>query len=98
MQVGSDVILVTGATGQQGGATARELLAAGHKVRAMTRKPDGDAAKELAANGEEVVRGDFDDVASLQAALAGVWGVFAMQNTPDALLADDRLKRSYLGI
>ena len=43
MNKGVDAILVTGATGQQGGATARELLAAGHKVFAMTRNPDSDA-------------------------------------------------------
>jgi len=47
MSVGG-TILVTGATGQQGGAVARELLAAGHSVRAMTRNPDGEAAGALA--------------------------------------------------
>lgn len=84
MQGGRKVILVTGATGQQGGATARELLAAGHAVRAVTRKPDSDAAKALRALGAEVVRGDLDDAVSLEAALAGAWGVFAMQNTWEA--------------
>jgi len=84
MNVGTDLILVTGATGQQGGATARELLAAGHKVRAMTRNPDGDAAKALAALGAEVVRGDLDDADSLKAAMTGAWGVFAVQNTWEA--------------
>jgi len=77
-------ILVTGATGQQGGAVARALLAGGHKVRAMTRKPDGEAARALAGKGAEVVRGDLDDVASLEKALAGAWGVFAVQNTWEA--------------
>ena len=43
----SKVILVTGATGHQGGAVARELLARGHRVRAMTRKPEGDAGRDL---------------------------------------------------
>jgi uncharacterized protein YbjT (DUF2867 family) len=84
MNVGSDVILVTGATGQQGGATARELLAAGHTVRAMTRNPDGDVAKALAALGAEIVRGDLDDADSLKAAMSGAWGVFAVQNTWEA--------------
>lgn len=84
MRIGTDLILVTGATGQQGGATARELLAAGHKVRAMTRKPEGSAAKALAALGAEVVQGDLDDVASIERALAGAWGVFAVQNTWEA--------------
>jgi len=80
MQTGKDKILVTGATGQQGGAVARELLAGGHSVRAMTRKPDGDAAQALAALGAEVVAGD----SSLAAALDGVWGVFAVQNSWEA--------------
>ena len=84
MQVGKDLILVTGATGQQGGATARELLAAGHRVRAVTRKPDGDAAKDLAKAGAEVVQGDLDDGGSLREVLRGVWGTFAVQNTWEA--------------
>ena len=84
MNKGSDAILVTGATGQQGGATARELLAAGHKVHAMTRNPDGEAAQALAAAGATIVRGNLDDEASLEAALEGMWGVFAVQNTWEA--------------
>src|SRR6266700_1948128 len=39
MNRGKDLILVTGATGKQGGSVARELLANGHKVLAMTLKP-----------------------------------------------------------
>lgn len=84
MDKGKDLILVTGATGSQGGAVARELLARGHKVRAMTRKPDGEAAKALARLGAEVVQGDLDDGASLRRAMAGAWGVFGLQNTWEA--------------
>lgn len=84
MRKGQDLILVTGATGQQGGATARELLAGGHKVRAMTRNPEGDAAKALAALGAEVVKGDLNDAASLERALTGAWGAYAVQNTWEA--------------
>lgn len=84
MKTGTDLILVTGATGQQGGAVARELLAKGHKVRAMTRKPESSAAKELKALGAEIVTGDLDDAVSLERALAGVWGVYAVQNTWEA--------------
>ncbi len=84
MRAGKDVVLVTGATGQQGGAVARELLARGHKVKAMTRKPDGDNAKALAELGAEVVQGDLDDAASLERALDGAWGVFAVQNALEA--------------
>jgi uncharacterized protein YbjT (DUF2867 family) len=84
METGKNLIVVTGATGKQGGATARELLARGHKVRAMTRKPDSPAAREIAKLGAEVVAGDLDDAASLERALAGAWGVFAVQNTWEA--------------
>lgn len=80
----NDAVLVTGATGQQGGATARELLAAGHDVVAMTRRPDSEPARALAAAGARVVRGDLDDEASLRAALRGAWGVFSVQNTWEA--------------
>ena len=84
MERGKDLIVVTGATGHQGGATARELLAKGHKVRAMTRKPDSPAAKELAKLGAQVVTGDLDDAASLERVLAGAWGAYAVQNTWEA--------------
>lgn len=84
MQKGTDVILVTGATGNQGNAVARQLLANGHKVRAMTRRPEGAAAQALGSLGAAVVQGDFDDSASLEQALSGAWGVFAVQNTWEA--------------
>jgi len=75
-------ILITGATGQQGGATARALAGKGFTLRAMTRNPDSDAAKALAAaTGAELVKGELDDAASLKAALAGAWGAYAVQNT-----------------
>ena len=79
------LILITGATGKQGGATLRHLAKrGGFKLRALTRKPEGDAAKALAALGAEVVTGDLDDAASLTRALAGAWGVYAVQNTWEA--------------
>ena len=77
-------ILVTGATGKQGGAVAHELLARKHRVRAMTRKPDSDAARKLRGLGAEVVQGDLNDEASIKKALAGAWGAFAIQNTWEA--------------
>jgi uncharacterized protein YbjT (DUF2867 family) len=84
MQKDKDAILVTGATGNQGGAAARELLANGCRVKAMTRNPTSEAAQALVAEGAEVVRADLDDPSSLESALAGVWGVFAVQNTWEA--------------
>lgn len=77
-------ILVTGATGKQGGALINELIGKQWNLRAMTRHTDGDAAKALRGAGVEVVYGDLDDPASLRAALDGVSGVFAVQNTWEA--------------
>jgi uncharacterized protein YbjT (DUF2867 family) len=84
MDSAKKLIVVTGATGKQGGAVARELLARHHKVRAVTRQPEGDAAKALARLGAEVVAGDLVHVESLRKALSGAWGVFAVQNTWEA--------------
>lgn len=78
------LVLVTGATGQQGGAVAKELLKKGFAVKAMTRKPESENAKALAALGAEIVFGDLNDAASLESALKGAWGVFAIQNTWEA--------------
>ena len=74
-------ILITGATGQQGGAVLNHLKAKGFSLRALTRNPDSDKAKAL---GVDVVKGDLNDEASLKAALNGAWGVFAVQNTWEA--------------
>jgi uncharacterized protein YbjT (DUF2867 family) len=74
-------VLVTGATGKQGGHLVRELLARGHSVRAMTRNPESSAAAALAERGVTVVAGDFDDQESLERAVRGADTVFAM-STP----------------
>jgi uncharacterized protein YbjT (DUF2867 family) len=71
-------ILVAGATGKQGGATARRLLAGGRSVRALVRDPAAPAATALAAAGARLVRGDFDDPASLPPALDGAAAVFGI--------------------
>ena len=80
----SKKILITGATGKQGGALAHHLAGKDFQLRAMTRKPDSDAARALAKAGVEVVIGDLNDAASLGAALDGAWGAFAVQNTWEA--------------
>ena len=75
------LILVTGATGQQGGAVARHLLKQpGFTVRALTRDSAKPAARELARAGAELFQGDLDDPASMDRALQGTWGVFSVQN------------------
>jgi uncharacterized protein YbjT (DUF2867 family) len=71
-------VAVTGATGAQGGATARALLAAGHWVCALTRHPDSPAADALRGLGAEVRHADFDDRRSLEAALTGADSLFAV--------------------
>jgi uncharacterized protein YbjT (DUF2867 family) len=81
---GDRIVLISGATGKQGGAVARHLAGKGFAIRALTRNTDGPAAKALAASGAEVVRGDLNDSASLEAALTGAWGAFAVQNTWEA--------------
>ena len=74
------LILVSGATGQQGGAVARSLLKRGFPVRALTRSPEKPEAQALAEGGAELVRGDLENRASLDQALEGVHGVFSVQN------------------
>ncbi|MFI1031621.1 NmrA/HSCARG family protein [Streptomyces sp. NPDC020951] len=71
-------VAVTGATGAQGGATARALLAAGQHVRALTRRLDSPGADALRGLGADVRHADFDDRASLDAALAGTDSLFAV--------------------
>lgn len=81
------LVLITGATGHQGGATLRHFAKqkqSGFKLRALTRKPESDAARAVAAMGAEVVAGDLDDAASIERALAGAWGVYSVQNTWEA--------------
>jgi uncharacterized protein YbjT (DUF2867 family) len=84
MDKSKNIILVTGATGNQGGAVARHLLKSGYIVRAMTRKPQSENARMLKNLGAEVVQADYDYPESLERALGGVWGVFAVQNTWEA--------------
>lgn len=77
-------ILVSGATGQQGGAVARHLAALGFRVRALTRKAHQSAARALADDGVEIVQGDLSDRESLDRALDGVYGAFSVQNFYEA--------------
>ncbi|MEU6457254.1 NmrA family NAD(P)-binding protein [Streptomyces sp. NPDC047065] len=72
-------VLVTGATGRQGGAAARALLKSGVPVRALVRDPSTDRAAAVAALGAELVVGDLDDVGSLTRAAEGTRAVFSVQ-------------------
>ncbi|MBN9386330.1 MAG: NmrA/HSCARG family protein [Chitinophagaceae bacterium] len=75
------IILVTGATGHQGGAVVRHLLQTGEfLVQALVRNKQGDKAQALMRAGAFLKQGDFNDRASLDAALQGVHGVFSIQD------------------
>jgi uncharacterized protein YbjT (DUF2867 family) len=72
-------IIVCGATGNQGGAVVRALLAdAKWQVVALTRDPSSEAALRLSALGAEVVEADTADQASFLGAVRGAYGIFAV--------------------
>jgi uncharacterized protein YbjT (DUF2867 family) len=66
------LVLVTGATGKQGGAVVEALLIRGHQVRALTRNSASSAANRLREQGVEIAVGDFTDHDSLVRAARGV--------------------------
>ncbi|MEW6753189.1 MAG: NmrA/HSCARG family protein [Candidatus Latescibacterota bacterium] len=77
------VIAVVGATGAQGGGLVRSILGdrqGEFAARAVTRHPDSEKARSLAALGAEVVAGDADDPASLDRAFAGAYGAYCVTN------------------
>jgi uncharacterized protein YbjT (DUF2867 family) len=71
-------ILVTGATGQQGGSLTRLLLQKKHKVYALTRNTQSPAAQDLRNRGANIMKGDLDDSDSLKRAVKDVESVFLM--------------------
>lgn len=90
-------VLVIGATGQQGGATAQHLLERGRTVHALVRDPGLPAAKALQDAGASLVVGDLDDPASLRTAMEGVDGVFLVLTmmtgpriSPEGVVAEER--------
>lgn len=98
--------MVTGATGQQGGAVARALLSRRHRVKALTRNPDSDAARRLASAGAEIVAGDLADTTSLAKAAGAVDTMFLMGSNVSAgaeeearqgILAADAAKAAGVG-
>jgi len=85
------MILLTGITGNNGGATANALLEKGVKFRALVR--DLDKAKDWAAKGVELVKGDLEDPASVKAALQGIdCAVLILPNGED----QQRLELSFI--
>jgi uncharacterized protein YbjT (DUF2867 family) len=74
------VVLVTGATGRQGGAVIRHMLLKGWKLRALTRNTESHAAQSLARQGVELVHGDLEDAVSVARAATGTYGVYSVQD------------------
>lgn len=78
------LILVTGGTGRQGGAVAKQLQKSGFAVRALTRHPESEQAETLKNYGIEVVKADLDDKESYREHIADAYGVFSVQPLSDA--------------
>ena len=72
--------LVTGGTGQQGGAVIKHLLKNKFKIRVLTRNSNQTRAASLSKQGIEIIEGDFDNIASIKKSLKGVNAVFSLQN------------------
>ena len=88
------IFVVAGSTGHVGSVVARELLAAGHEVRAIVRSAD--KAKALAHQGAELLTGELGDVGFLTRALRGANGAFLLQpppppDSPDVRAYQDRV-------
>lgn len=105
MATANGPVLVIGATGQQGGATARELLDRGREVRALVRDPESPAAGTLRRAGASLATGDLDDPDSLRAAMTGVSGVFLVLTmmvgpriSPEGVVAEERRGKAVAGL
>lgn len=78
------MILIIGATGVVGGEIAHQLTAAGHQARALVRNPN--KAEGLKQIGVEVVAGDAEDAASVEAALKDVGKVLVSTSAEERLV------------
>jgi uncharacterized protein YbjT (DUF2867 family) len=79
----SKLLVITGATGKQGGSVINSILSdpslsSTFKLRGVTRDTSKPASKALEERGVEMVSANLDDKASLEAALKGAYGVFAV--------------------
>ncbi len=85
-------VLVSGATGNQGGAVARALLSKGHKVRTLTRNTDSPSAKRLAALGAELIQGNMDDADLVAKAMQDI-DTFYLMGSPQEIGVDGETKQ-----
>jgi uncharacterized protein YbjT (DUF2867 family) len=83
-------ILVTGATGKQGGAVAKHLISEGWHVRIITRDPKKTAAKRCRQMGMEVMQGDLNDKNSVLKAASGVYGIYSVQSLEQGVEVEAR--------
>jgi uncharacterized protein YbjT (DUF2867 family) len=72
------IILVTGATGNQGSAVTNSLIASGWRMRALVRDATKLPVRIATSKNIDIVRGDLEDRGSLDRAVQGVYGVFAV--------------------
>ncbi len=78
--VENKVIVVTGATGNQGGAVVKHLMNSGFTIKAVSRNLQSQSADRLRQQGVEVVYGDLDKPETLTPILKGAYGVYSVQN------------------
>jgi len=71
-------VVVTGITGTQGNAVARELLNNGYEVRGLTRNPGNEKAAQLSALGASILKCDLNVTEDAVRALDGAWGAFGV--------------------
>jgi len=90
MNKSNKVILVTGATGQQSGSVARQLLYNGWYVCGLTRNPDSPAAQAIRSEGAVIAQGDLDDRSSLESAMEGTYGLYSFPNLANGLETEIR--------
>ena len=90
-------VFVTGATGMQGGAVARALLAKGHPVRAFVRDPSGERAQALVGLGAELAQGDFDTPESVAHGARGCHAIFVL-GTPFEAGVDTETRQAIAAI
>jgi len=69
-------IFVTGATGNQGGAVVRNLLSKGIYIKALVRNPTAAAAKNIAHEHVEIIKGDLNNPETYKEHLQETDGVF----------------------
>jgi uncharacterized protein YbjT (DUF2867 family) len=93
------IITVFGATGAQGGGLARAILQDPQRrfrLRAVTRKPEADAARALAASGAEIATADLGDAASVERTLKGAYGAFFVTNFWEHFSAEKELEQAFV--